>query len=60
MSVRRLPRVTYCLAALCFAAPAYAGVDLPSGGKLETVDFERHVMGLPRPIVGKTVPRTVF
>ena len=46
MSVRRLPRLTYCLAALCFAAPAYAGVDLPSGGKLETVDFERHVMGL--------------
>jgi len=46
MTICRLPHVTYCLAALCFAAPAYAGVDLPSGGKLETVDFERHVMGL--------------
>lgn len=46
MTVRRFPRLTYCLALLCFAAPAYAGVDLPSGGKLEVVDFERHVMGL--------------
>lgn len=25
---------------------AQAGVDLPGGGKIETVDFERHIMGL--------------
>jgi Protein of unknown function (DUF1549)/Protein of unknown function (DUF1553) len=46
MSARRFPRLSYCLVALCFASPAVAGVDLPSGGKLEKVDFERHIMGL--------------
>jgi Protein of unknown function (DUF1549)/Protein of unknown function (DUF1553) len=46
MSARRFPRLTYCLAALCFATPAWAAVDLPSGTKVHTVDFERHVMGL--------------
>src|SRR5205085_7355099 len=46
MSFCRLPRLTYCLIALCFAAPASADVDLPSGTKLDKVDFERHVMGL--------------
>ena len=46
MSVCRIPRLTFCLAGLCFANPAYAGVDLPSGGRVEKVDFERHVMGL--------------
>jgi len=32
----------------CAALPAasFAAVDLPSGGKLEKVDFERHIMGL--------------
>ncbi len=34
------------LLAVCLASPATAGVDLPSGGKLDAVDFERHVMGL--------------
>lgn len=46
MNLCRLPRLSYCLVALCFAAPAGAGVDLPTGGKLDKVDFERHVMGL--------------
>lgn len=46
MTSCRFPRLTYCLVALCFAAPASAGVDLPTGGKLDKVDFERHVMGL--------------
>ncbi len=33
--------------AVCLAVPGVASaVDLPSGGKIETVDFERHVMGL--------------
>ena len=37
-----------CVIAALAAAPAQvlAAVDLPGGGKLETVDFERHVMGL--------------
>jgi hypothetical protein len=46
MSARRLPRLSYCLLGFCFAAPISAGVDLPTGGKLDKVDFERHVMGL--------------
>jgi hypothetical protein len=46
MSVCRFPRLSYCLVAFCFAGSASAAVDLPSGGKLEKVDFERHVMGL--------------
>jgi hypothetical protein len=46
MSACRFPRLSYCFIALCFAAPASAGVDLPSGGKVEKVDFERHIMGL--------------
>lgn len=46
MSVRRRSSVTACLFAFCFAGPAEAGVDLPSGGTLQKVDFERHVMGL--------------
>jgi hypothetical protein len=45
MPARRFPRLTYCLAALCLAAPARAA-DLPTGAKLDKVDFERHVMGL--------------
>ncbi len=33
--------------AACAGIPSFASaVDLPSGGKVETVDFERHVMGL--------------
>src|SRR5262245_44378833 len=37
-----------CTAALILNAPSQlsASVDLPSGGKLESVDFERHIMGL--------------
>jgi hypothetical protein len=46
MLAGRIPRLAYLFLALCFAAPASAGVDLPSGGKLEKVDFERHLMGL--------------
>jgi len=46
MLARRFPRWLCCLAALCLGAPAWAAVDLPSGGKVEKVDFERHVMGL--------------
>jgi Protein of unknown function (DUF1549)/Protein of unknown function (DUF1553) len=46
MLARRFPRLFCGLAALCLATPAWAAVDLPSGGKLEKVDFERHVMGL--------------
>lgn len=35
------------LATFCFAVPASAaGIELPSGTKLDKVDFERHVMGL--------------
>jgi hypothetical protein len=46
MTLCRLPRLSCCLVAICFAAPASAGVDLPTGGKLDKVDFERHLMGL--------------
>src|SRR5262249_29279739 len=45
MPARRIPRLTYFLAALCLATPARAA-DLPTGAKLDKVDFERHVMGL--------------
>jgi hypothetical protein len=41
-----VPRLTGALAALCLAGPASAGVDLPAGGRVEKVDFERHVMGV--------------
>ena len=40
------PRLTGALLVLCIAATASAGVDLPAGGTVEKVDFERHVMGL--------------
>jgi hypothetical protein len=46
MTVCRIPRLSYCLFAICIATPAYAEVQLPSGGKIEKVDFERHIMGL--------------
>jgi hypothetical protein len=39
-------RLTSCVVALYFGAPVFAGVDLPAGGTVEKVDFERHVMGL--------------
>jgi hypothetical protein len=44
----RTLRITLLTAAFCVAFPAAAPaqVDLPTGGKLEKVDFERHVMGL--------------
>ena len=40
-------RILYA-AALCVIAPAVASaqVELPTGGRIEQVDFERHVMGL--------------
>src|SRR5215510_700670 len=46
MTVCRIPRLTYCLFAACIATPAFAEVQLPSGGKIEKVDFEPHIMGL--------------
>src|SRR4051812_18270367 len=39
-------RLTCSLLVACCAGTASAGVDLPAGGKVEKVDFERHVMGL--------------
>src|SRR4029450_11398020 len=40
-------RTTFLAVAACAAFPAAAtAVDLPGGAKLQTVDFERHVMGL--------------
>ena len=42
-------RTTLFTAVVCAAFPAAAsaaGVDLPGGGRVEKVDFERHVMGL--------------
>ena len=41
-----VPRLTCALFALSFAGTAAAGVELPAGGTVEKVDFERHVMGL--------------
>ncbi|OWK36087.1 DUF1549 and DUF1553 domain-containing protein [Fimbriiglobus ruber] len=43
----RTLRTTLIVAAVCVVCPAVrAGVELPGGAKIETVDFERHVMGL--------------
>jgi hypothetical protein len=39
-------RAVSALAALALALPAAAAVPLPDGGRVEKVDFERHVMGL--------------
>jgi hypothetical protein len=39
-------RTMAALALFLCAAPSYATVPLPDGGKLDGVDFERHVMGL--------------
>src|SRR5438477_5884891 len=41
-------RTTLFAVVVCaaFPAAASAGVDLPGGGRVEKVDFERHVMGL--------------
>ncbi len=42
-----MTRRTLLAASLCALLPALAGaVDLPTGGKVDKVDFERHVMGL--------------
>jgi Protein of unknown function (DUF1549)/Protein of unknown function (DUF1553) len=41
-----VPRFACALIVACFAGPALAGVELPAGGTVEKVDFERHVMGL--------------
>ena len=38
--------LTVCLCLLAAATPAFAQVTLPSGGTLDNVDFERHVMGV--------------
>src|SRR5687767_6197925 len=46
MSARRSTFLTCLTVAGCFVGSARAGVDLPAGGKVENVDFGRHVMGL--------------
>ena len=48
MNAARTCRFAFPFAAvfLIAALPVRAAVPLPSGGKLESVDFERHVMGL--------------
>jgi hypothetical protein len=48
MNAARTCRFAFPFAAVFFIAalPVRAAVPLPSGGKLESVDFERHVMGL--------------
>lgn len=40
--IRTLATIAFCVA----FAPSASAVDLPGGGKVEKVDFERHVMGL--------------
>ncbi|HEX5269624.1 MAG TPA: DUF1549 and DUF1553 domain-containing protein [Gemmataceae bacterium] len=45
-TLTRLRAVSALAAALAFALPAAAAVPLPDGGRVEKVDFERHVMGL--------------
>src|SRR5262249_49495467 len=50
MHAARMPRFrSVCAAAalpLSLAPPVRAGVNLPNNGKVDQVDFERHVMGL--------------
>lgn len=49
MQIQSITRFGAVAVALwCFATPSVgsAAVDMPGGGKIETVDFERHVMGL--------------
>src|SRR5437868_3122848 len=45
-SITRLRAVLALAAAVALAGPAPAAVSLPNGGRVEKVDFERHVMGL--------------
>ncbi|HKI35329.1 MAG TPA: DUF1549 domain-containing protein [Gemmataceae bacterium] len=45
-SICRFRAVSALAAALAFCLPASAAVPLPNGGRVEKVDFERHVMGL--------------
>lgn len=46
MTFCRFPRLSCCVLTLCVAIPASADVALPTGVKVDKVDFERHVMGL--------------
>jgi hypothetical protein len=45
-NLTRLRTASALAAAFAFALPAAAAVPLPGGGRVEKVDFERHVMGL--------------
>jgi hypothetical protein len=45
-NLTRLRAASAFAAALALALPAAAAVPLPDGGRVEKVDFERHVMGL--------------
>src|SRR5262245_66085543 len=42
----RLAPLLCCLSIVALSATARADVVMPNGGKVEKVDFERHVMGL--------------
>jgi Protein of unknown function (DUF1549)/Protein of unknown function (DUF1553)/Bacterial Ig-like domain (group 2) len=44
--ISRLRAVSVLVAAFALSVPASAAVPLPNGGRVEKVDFERHVMGL--------------
>jgi hypothetical protein len=45
-SITRFRTLAAVLLPLAVAAPTYAAVPLPNQGRLDRVDFERHVMGL--------------
>ncbi len=45
-SLSRVRAVAAVLTGLALSVPAGAAVPLPNGGRVEKVDFERHVMGL--------------
>src|SRR5271165_6512067 len=45
-SISRFRAVSVLAAALALCLPASAAVPLPNGGRVDKVDFERHVMGL--------------
>lgn len=44
--ITRFIAISFAVASSWSPSSASAGVEIPGGGKIETVDFERHVMGL--------------
>jgi Protein of unknown function (DUF1549)/Protein of unknown function (DUF1553) len=44
--ITRFIAIGFAVCPFLSTSSATAGVDMPGGGKIETVDFERHVMGL--------------